>query len=1006
MYLNCHSYYSLKYGTMSPNELVNQGHEEGVESLALTDINNTSAAFNFSRLCKEKNIKPVIGIEFRNTDKDKRLEDAPLYIGIAKNNQGFYELNSFLSKHNLSKEPLPFPAPELPNVFFIYAFEKRDVCDLKENEFIGIRICELNKLIVSDLAKRQEKLVMLHPVTFKNKVGYNTHRLLRTIEKCTLLSKVLVDQIAREDEKLLSVQQIISAYSRFPKIIDNTTKLLESCSIDFNSENKNKKYFTSDQSGDKRLLEKLAFEGLKKRYGSGKNKEARERVIKELEVISDLSFNAYFLITWDIIRYATSRGFAYVGRGSGANSIVAYCLEITDVDPIELDLYFERFLNRFRTSPPDFDIDFAWNERDEVIDYIFKRYGEQYTLLLATYVTFQERSTIRELSKAYGLPKEEIDQIVSTKDYRAWKEKKEIERAENKKSISQEDQKKDKIVEAIFSYAGLIEGMPNHLSIHAGGILISEKPIYNYTAADLPPKGFPTTHFDMFVAEDMGFYKYDILSQRGLGHIKEATNIIEKNTGKRFEYSFGEAKKDARVRTMISSGDTIGAFYVESPAMRMLLKKLKCSDYLTLVAASSIIRPGVAQSGMMQQYIKRFHQPETVEYLHPKMEELLKETFGVMVYQEDVIKVAHHFGGLDLGEADILRRAMSGKYKGAKGFDLVKGKFFTSCKAQGYADDLIQEVWRQMESFAGYSFSKAHSASFAVESYHSLYLKAYYPLEFMVAVLNNEGGFYSRDFYINEARRLGADIQAPCVNNGEYFNSIIEKTIYIGFRYIERLEHKTAQVIQLEREVNGAYKDLYDFIKRIPVSLEQISLLIRVGAFRFSGKSKQALLLEASLILTKSKSRLRGQELFSTEVKELRLPELNSFTWGDEYDEIELLKFPVCYPFEILPAKLNVGIGAKEMLLHVGKKVEMVGYFVTTKDTSTKTGKPMCFGHFLDRDGNTFDTTHFYHSLKKYRFQGGGFYRLEGKIVDEFNYPSMEVSFMIKLPIEKKEVKK
>jgi DNA-directed DNA polymerase III PolC len=1005
MYINCHSYYSFKYGTMSPEKLVFQGVEEGIDTLVLTDINNISAAFNFYRSCREKAIKPIIGIEFRNEIEGQGFDDEALYVGIAKNNQGFAELNSFLSHHHLSKTPLPIIAPDFSNAYVIYELGKREISELKENEFLGVRISELNRLMVSDLAKKQDKLVMLHPITFKNKIGYNTHRLLRTIDKNTILSKVTEKHLAAKDEIMLPIDKLISAYSRFPKIIDNTNRLLQSCSIEFDSSNKNKKFFTSDQAGDKELLQKLALDGLKERYGSN-NKAARERMMKELEVINSLSFNAYFLITWDIIRYAVSRGFSYVGRGSGANSIVAYCLKITDVDPIELNLYFERFLNKFRTSPPDFDIDFAWNERDEIIDYIIKRYGAQYTVLLASYNTFKERSSIRELGKVYGLPDAEIEQIVSTQDFRAWKEKKEAERKVKKKEKTEQDEKHDKIVQSIFFYAQQIEGFPNHLSIHAGGILISEYPITNYTALNLPPKGFPTTQFDMFVAEDMGFYKYDILSQRGLGHIKEATQIIEKNTGKRFEYDFEKAKNDEKVRGLISTGDTIGAFYIESPAMRMLLKKLKCSDYLTLVAASSIIRPGVAQSGMMQSFIKRFHKVESPQFLHPKLGELLEETFGVMVYQEDVIKVAHHFGGLDLGEADILRRAMSGKYKGSKGFDLVKEKFFTSCRNQGHEEKIIAEVWRQMESFAGYSFSKAHSASFAVESYHSLYLKAYYPLEFMVAVLNNEGGFYSRDFYINEARRLGADIQAPCVNNGVYLNSIIGNKIYIGFRYILGLEKKIAPAIELEREVNGNYKDFYDFIKRIPVTLEQVTLLIRTGAFRFTGKSKQSLLLEASLILSKSKAKVLGEELFSTEVKEISLPVLDTFTWGDEYDEIELLKFPVCYPFEILPEKLNTGIKAKEMLSHAGRTIQMVGYFVALKETYTKQGHKMAFAHFLDREGNTFDTTHFHHSYKKYRFYQGGFYKLIGKIADEFGHPSMEVEYMIKLPIVKKEVRK
>jgi DNA-directed DNA polymerase III PolC len=962
---------------MSPEQLVNEGYEKEAEVLAITDINNTSGTFCFHNACKARGIKPVAGIEFRNGDE-------LLYIGLARNNKGFEELNAFLSRYNALHAPLPSQAPEFNDVYLIYPWGKKEPDELRTDEYIGVKTHEINRLSVSEMIKRQDKLVMLHPVTFKDKKGQNSHRLLRAIDRNTLLSKLTPDEQAHSEESMLPVNELLHKYGRFPKIIQNTMRLLDSCSIEFDKESKNKKLFTTDANDDRLLLEKLALDGLAQRYGC-QNKEARTRVFRELEIINKLGFNAYFLITWDILRYAVSNRFAYVGRGSGANSIVAYCLRITDVDPIELDLYFERFLNPYRTSPPDFDIDFAHNERNQVTDYIFKRYGLQKTVLLATYNTFKGKSIIRELGKVFGLPKPEIDAIARNSDLFS-------------------GQERGKIADLIFKYSKELENMPNYLSIHAGGILISEKPISCYTATDLPPKGFPITHFDMFAAEDMGFYKYDILSQRGLGHIRDAVKLIQKNTGKIIEIKTEETKTDTKVKEYISSANTIGCFYIESPGMRMLLRKLKCSDYLTLVAASSIIRPGVAQSGMMQQYIERFHYPEKVEYLHTKIGELLKETFGVMVYQEDVIKVAHHFGGLDLGKADTLRRAMSGKYKGMKGFDMVREEFFISCRKQGYQETLIKEVWRQMESFGGYSFSKAHSASFAVESYHSLYLKVHYPIEFMVAVLNNEGGFYSREFYIHEARMWGADIQPPCVNHGEYYDVIEGKIIFLGFRYIKELEIKIAEIISLERQAGGAYKDMYDFVKRIPVSLQQLTLLVRIGAFRFTGKPKKVLLLEAAMLFSKAKVKVQGPELFEPEIKELQLPPLKNFSFEDAYDQIELLEFPICFPFELLPKEQKAGITTMEMMNYIGKMVTMVGYFVTLKNLYTSKNEQMSFAHFFDREGKCFDTTHFPPSLKKYPFKGNGFYKMMGKVVQEFDYPSIEVEYMVKLPLAKKEV--
>jgi len=555
---------------------------------------------------------------------------------------------------------------------------------------------------------------------------------------------------------------------------------------------------------------------------------ALKRVRDELEIIHQLGFSAYFLITWDIIRYSMSRGYYHVGRGSGANSVVAYCLKITDVDPIELDLYFERFINPKRSSPPDFDIDYSWKDRTEVQDYIFKRYGRKHTAFLGTSVTFKGKSIYRELGKVHGLPKGEIDSLTAN---------------------PMAEYGKSKLTRHIHSIALMMTDFPNQRSIHAGGILVSEAPITAYTALDLPPKGFPTTQWDMYVAESIGFEKIDILSQRGIGHIKEAVDIIRDNRAIEVDvHQVEKFKHDSKVQLQLKKAETNGCFYIESPAMRGLLKKLRCDNYLTLVAASSIIRPGVARSGMMREYILRFHDPSNVRYLHPVMKEQLEETFGVMVYQEDVLKVCHHFAGLDLADADVLRRAMSGKFRSKSEFQNIVDKFFSNCNERGIPEATTREVWRQIESFAGYSFSKAHSASYAVESFQSLYLKAYFPLEFQVAVINNFGGFYHTWVYFYEARRQGGVLHLPCVNRSFEKTSITGTDIFTGFVHVARLENKLMQQLMDERGQNGPFTDLEDFIQRINPGMEQLILLIRIGAFRFTGKSKSQLLWEAHLL--------------------------------------------------------------------------------------------------------------------------------------------------------------
>lgn len=347
----------------------------------------------------------------------------------------------------------------------------------------------------------------------------------------------------------------------------------------------------------------------------------------------------------------------------------------------------------------------------------------------------------------------------------------------------------------------------------------------------------------MLEAEDIGFAKFDILGQRGLSKIEDAIAIIESNTGNKVDiHDLERFKKDEKVKSLLKKGKTIGCFYVESPAMRMLLTKLEADHYIALVAASSIIRPGVSKSGMMREYILRYRHPERREAARtemPQLYDLLKETYGVMVYQEDVIKVAHYFAGLTLAEADVLRRGMSWKFKQRNEFSKIKDKFFSNCKERQYPLAIVQKVWTQIESFANYAFSKGHSASYAVESYQALFLKAHYPLEYIVATINNGGGFYRKELYVHEARMHGAQIEAPCVNHSENITVIGGKVIYLGLNLIEHLDTETIRKILVERFTNGKYHDLRDFMKRVPVSLEQLSILLRINAFRFTGKNKR-----------------------------------------------------------------------------------------------------------------------------------------------------------------------
>ena len=973
MLLNCHTYYSLRFGTLAPEDLVLQAKSKGWDKLVLTDINNTTAMLDFVRVCQQEGLQAVGGIEFR---KDNDL----LYIALASNNESFRRLNSFLSDCNLRKQAFPSRAPHIPGVFFIYPISfLGDLHLLRSDEFVGIRPEERFKLM--HVSKEfTSKLLALSPVTFSSSNEFELHRHLRAIDNNILLTQL--EAVAHPDEILISPERLLERYDGFEYLVHQSERLLQHCSLNFDfSTVKNKKHYSYSSDDDMELLRKLSYEGMKYRYGNH-NQVAKKRIDKELEIIHRLGFAAYFLITWDIIRYSLSKGYYHVGRGSGANSVVAYCLKIVDVDPIELDLYFERFINPRRTTPPDFDIDYSWKERDDVQDYIFKRYGKERVALLGAMSTFKGKSIYRELGKVYGLPKEEIDDLI-------------------RYPTAQRNQ--NEITASIHKVASQMTDFPNLRSIHAGGVLVSEEPITSYTALDMPPKGFQTTQWDMYVAEDFGYEKLDILSQRGIGHIRDAVDYIKTNRGIDVDYHQVEVfKKDPAVRKVLEKGETIGCFYIESPAMRGLIRKLRCNNYLTLVAASSIIRPGVAKSGMMREYIHRYNNPNSFSYLHPVMKEQLEETYGVMVYQEDVLKVCHHYAGLDLGDADVLRRAMSGKTRSKNEFEKIVRKFFENSKKLGRPEDVTQEVWRQIESFAGYSFSKAHSASYAVESYQSLYLKAYFPHEFITAVINNFGGFYRSWVYFNEAKRLGAHVHLPHINESTYFTLVKGQIIYVGWVHVQQLERNSAHALVQEREQNGAFRDLADFVYRMAPGLEQLLLLIRVGAFTYTKKTKAALMWEAHTLLNKkNRNKTKLPVLFTEGNRNFTLPELQQHKITDAYDEIELLGFPLTISyFDLLRTSFRGELMAGELIQHVGKTVRLLGHLVTIKYVKTKKKDYMHFATFLDAEGNFFDTVHFPDSLHQYPFRGDGMYLLMGKIIEEYGYASLEVIKMAKLPLK------
>ena len=979
MLWTAHSWFSLRYGLMSPAEVVQAALEMNLTHVVLADIMNTSGVWDFVSTALEQGVRPICGVVFRD-----HKAGVPLFTAIAQNNAGFEEICAALSNHLQGKDCVSGPRrPQIwQHVQVVYPWKRVESApqlyrDLSNHEWVGIHHWEVPQygLLHKTHGIAPKRCIALHSMVFRHKRDWNCHRILRAIDHNALLSQMTDTRNGHPDQRVKSREGIEAGFEDHPLLTDNANQLVQSCSIEMPSPpadrlHNNQHTYTGSEEQDEALIRSLCAEGLSYRYPDHEEPVV-ERMEMELAVIRQQGYLAYFLINWDITSYARSRGYFHVGRGSGANSLVAYLLRITDVDPIELDLYFERFINLYRTNPPDFDIDFSWTDRDDVTRYIFERF--EHVALVGAYSTFQYRAIIRELGKVFGLPKHDVDVLASGKF---------------------DPNQLGDIERIVLEYAGYLRDFPNALTIHACGILIADRPISHFCGTFLPPKGYPTTQFDMVVAEDIGLYKFDILSQRGLGKIRDTMDLIAQSDPKAAAaidiHDMQKFKTDENIKRLLRGALAVGCFYVESPAMRMLMRKLQVDTYLGLVAASSVIRPGVARSGMMKAYIERHRDPRKRREAHPILHALMPETYGVMVYQEDVIKVAHHYAGLDLGEADVLRRGMSGKFRSKEEFAKAKDTFVTKAMAKGHRAVEVEEVWRQVESFAGYAFAKGHSASYAVESYQSLFLKAYWPLEYMTACINNFGGFYRTEFYVHEARTLGANIEPPCVNNGGW-NAICDsrnKRLILGFNLVKGVEHTCVLQISNERKRGGPFASLEDCVRRVNgVGIEQFVLMIRCGGFRFAGRSKQALLWEAYFLLGHAPKTQTTTSLFVHEARRFQLPELASGQLENAFDELELFGFCLEPPFHLLTPEAKIlsqcAVPSKELSRHTRRRVEVVGHLVTVKETATARGERMAFGCFLDEHGDWLDSVHFPPQLKRSPFRGPGIYRICGVVQED-----------------------
>ena len=856
------SAFTFYSGTVSPEALAEACAARGLAAAGLCDRDGLYAAVRFHKAARAAGLRPVLGTEItaprRKVEGGRRkigardcslptsdfpLPTSSLFV-FAKTLEGYARLCALITRRRL--EPGRFDraaecaAATAGGHVALLASDPALLFALKKaGAEPGSLYARLSGRTGADGEARAAAdwlnvpLLAAPEAFFPDPSGYAVHRLLRA-------AKHLGPEASPRDH-LLTAAEAAARFPRDGRALETAGDLAAACDVSLPLGEWLLPH-PPMPAGETEAgrLRALSYAGLARRVRNVSLAYVG-RLERELDVIVRMGFAGYFLVVEDIVRFARAEGIPNIGRGSGAGSLVSYCLHMTHVDPVAEGLYFERFLNPERRNPPDIDLDFSWRERDHVIRHVYDTYGDANVCMIATHNTFSARSGFREMAKAMGVPEEEVSVLARAIPHTSFDR---FEEALRTRPEARGAPLGEGPWREILAAARWVDGLPRHLSVHCGGVVVSPVPLTRRLALERAAKGVAITQCDMFDVEALGLIKIDLLGNRSLGVLTDAVAAVRDHTGTAPPVFPPErAYGDLKTNHLMAGGRTMGCFYVESPGMRQLLRRLRTRTFADLTAVSSIIRPGVAESGMMEAYVARRLGEEPAAYAAPGLEPILRETFGVMVYQEDVIRVAHEFVGLTLGEADLMRRAMSGKYRGRSEMEALEGAFLAKGRARGVSDEALAELWRQIRSFAGYAFCKAHSASFAQLSYQVAFLKAHHPAEFFAALVNNQGGFYGTAAYVEEARRWGLSILPPDVNVSEMDFAGKGNLLRCGFFTLRGVRPGAVDALFEERG-EAPYRSFDDLLSRLRrrVRPDEIEVLVRAGACDGFGMPRGTLL--------------------------------------------------------------------------------------------------------------------------------------------------------------------
>lgn len=935
-HLHVHTQYSLLDGSSKISEIVKRSKNLGMKSLAITDHGVMYGIIDFYKAAKEEGIKPIIGCEVYVSPAsrfDRELvhgEDRYYHlILLAKNNKGLENLTKIVSKgfvdgyyyrpridYEVLKEfsegliaLSACLAGEVPKLIMRGELKKAREVVLKNKEIFGSGnyYLELQDHGIYEQGAVNEELIKIAreldvPLVATNDVHYiNAEDALpHDVLLCIQTGKKVSDKDRMRYEGgqfyLKSPSQMELLFSYIPEALENSNKIADACNVEIEfGITKLPEYDVPDNMTASKYLRKLCFEGLEFRYENIDN-NLLKRIEYELDVIEDMGYIDYFLIVWDYINYAKRHNIPVgPGRGSAAGSLVAYCLGITDVDPIKYELLFERFLNPERVSMPDIDVDFCYERRQEVIDYVIRKYGKERVCQIITFGTLAARGVIRDVGRALDLPYSLCDSIAKLIPTEIGMT---LEKALNTSKELRQKYEKDIEIKNLIDLSMRLEGLPRHSSMHAAGVVIAKKSIDEYVPVAKNSDGFITTQYTMNTLEELGLLKMDFLGLRTLSVIKKTLDQVKKNYGKDIDILKIDYE-DKAVYASIATGKTDGIFQLESAGMASFMKELKPECLEDIIAGISLYRPGPMD--FIPKYIKGKNEKNSINYDCKELEPILKSTYGCIVYQEQVMQIVRDLAGYTLGRSDLLRRAMSKKKasvmeKERKNFvygnvkENIKG-----CIANGIDEKIAQKIFDEMTDFAKYAFNKSHAACYAFVSYQTAYLKYYYPLEFMAALMSSVMDNINKvSEYILTCKQMGISILPPDVNEGESEFSVSDKGIRFGLSAIKSVGKAAATEIIKNREQEGKFKDLEDFIARLgnkEVNKRSLESFAKSGALDcFPGNRRQKLVLIPELIEQKAKGSraISGQmSLFDfgndaqKESFKLKLPKLDEFSKED-----------------------------------------------------------------------------------------------------------------------------